>query len=69
MGVAEQIAAIESALETGAESVTDEHGRTVKYGSRKEMIAALASLKSTQQATSVGREFAISPLKTSGPRN
>ena len=69
MGVAEQIAALQSALETGAESITDENGRTMKIGKATDVIAAIAALKASQQAASVGREFAITPLKTSGPRN
>jgi len=69
MTVATQIAALEAALATGAVSVTDENGRSVNYGNRKDTAAALAALKATQQEAAAGRAFAINPLKTSGPRN
>ena len=69
MSTATQIAALEAALETGAVSITDENGRTVNYGSRADTIAALAVLKAVLQESSTGRAFAISPIKTSGPRN
>lgn len=69
MGVAEQITALETALGTGAKSITDENGRTITFAGPKEILAALSSLKSGLQESSAGRGFAISPLKTSGPRN
>lgn len=69
MSVATQIAALETALATGAKSVTDEHGRKVEFAGPTEIIAAIASLKSSLQESSTGTGFAIQPLVTSGPRN
>ena len=68
MSTATQIAAIESALDVGAVSVTDENGRTVNYGSRRDMLDALSRLKSAQQQSAAGRGFAITTFKSSGPR-
>jgi len=68
MAVADQIAAIESALEIGAVSVTDENGRTVNYGTRKGMLDALGRLKASQQQSSAGRGFAVTPFKSSAAK-
>ena len=68
MSTATQIAAIEAALETGAMTVTDENGRTVNYGTRKDMLDALARLNAARDHASAGRGFAINTLKSSGTR-
>jgi len=68
MSTATQIAAIETALETGATSITDEHGRTTNFGSRKDMLDALAVLESKLQQAATGRGFAIGGIKCSGTR-
>lgn len=68
MSVAEQIVALEAAIQTGAVSVTDENGRTVNLGTHAQKLEALAALRNRQQETSAGRAFAISPLKSPGPR-
>jgi hypothetical protein len=62
------ITAIEAALDIGAVSVTDENGRTVDYGSRKDMLQALGRLKTSQDHASAGRGFAINTFKSSGAR-
>ena len=68
MSTATQIAAIEAALAIGATSVTDENGRNVNYGSRKDMLDAISRLTASQQMTAKGRGFAINTVKSSGPR-
>jgi len=68
MSTATIIAAIEAALEVGATSVTDENGRTVAYGSRADMLDALARLYAGQNTSSAGRAFAINTFKSSRAR-
>lgn len=70
MALADQIAALEEALELGGVVELTENGRTTRYADPAKIAEALARLKAqlTHSAAGTGRGFAISPMKLSGPR-
>lgn len=68
MSNATMIAAIEAALAVGATSVTDENGRTINYGSRADMLDAIARLEARQDSSNGTRRVAFTQVKPGGTR-
>ena len=58
MSLATRIAALEAAIGTGALSVTDENGRSVRYANPSELLGALAALKGQERLAAGGSPLA-----------